>query len=197
MSCKYLCQVGALANASTSTDRCEFPVGARMIERFWGSGLLPLPLSPGPATSTVPGHCPPLLPLRDPVIESVEHGVYFGRTSERSRWRERGSDRRGQKETDERQRKRGAGRHSTDLSILTSQRATITVASVLIYASMLLLKNTFKTAGKWPKTYTGIIWYNGIQTQCWFVGLYESALFIHCCKQHLKGVIWSVRADKY
>lgn len=63
-------------------------VGAGMIERFWGSGLRPHPLYPGLATSAVPGHCPPL-PLRDPVIENAQHGVYFGCTSERSRWREK------------------------------------------------------------------------------------------------------------
>ena len=44
MSCKYLCQVGTLKYASTCSDRCEFPVGAAVIECIWGSGLLPLRL---------------------------------------------------------------------------------------------------------------------------------------------------------
>lgn len=63
------------------------PVEAGMIEGFGGYSVLLPPL--GPATSAVPGHCPPpRLPLRDPVIESTQRGVYFGPTSERSRWRE-------------------------------------------------------------------------------------------------------------
>lgn len=95
MSCKYLCQVGALECGSTCSDRCEFPIGAGMIERFGGSGLLPLPL-PRPGHQRCARALPPL-PLRDPVIESAEHGVYFGRTSERSRWRERERERRARK----------------------------------------------------------------------------------------------------
>lgn len=83
MSCKYLCQVGALEHASSQTDRCEFPPDTGMIERLGGSGLLPLPASPGLAGSAVPGQCPQL-PLRDPVIESAKHAVYFGHASERS-----------------------------------------------------------------------------------------------------------------
>lgn len=159
MSCKYLCQVGALEYASTCSDRCEFPVGAGMIERFWGSGLLPLPL-PRPGHQHCARALPPL-PLRDPVIESAEHGVYFGRTSERSRRREREreGERWGQRKTDKTQRKRGAGRQHQSQHLI-SQQATITVFSVLIYVVM-LLQIHIQTAGKWPKTFADIIWYNG------------------------------------
>lgn len=162
MSCKYLCQVGALEYASTCSDRCEFPVGAGMIEHFWGCGLLP----PGLATSTVPGHCPPL-PLRDPVIESAEHGVYFGRTSERSRWRE------GERETNKRQRKRGAGTNH-NISFLNRQQS---LSSLGLFMPPCCCKTHIRTAGKWPKTFTDIIWSNGIKHS---VGLWycESQLYL-------------------
>lgn len=116
MSCKYLCQVGALECASTCSDRCEFPVGAGMIERFGGSGLLPLPV-PRPGHQHCARALPPL-PLRDPVIEGAEHGVYFGRTSERSRWRERERDERRERQIKDRGREeRHQYQSQTDTSV--------------------------------------------------------------------------------
>lgn len=120
MSCKYLCQVGALECVGACSDRCESPAGAGMIEHFERLWLISSPAAPtspqGLTTSTVPGHCP-LLPLRDPVIESNEHCVYFGRATERSR-------RRGYKG-----RKRQI-KDSTKSRHVISQEATIVVVAI-------------------------------------------------------------------
>lgn len=158
MSCKYLCQVGALEYASTCSDRCEFPVGAGMIERFWGSGLLPLPL-PRPGHQHCARALPPL-PLRDPVIESAEHGVYFGRTSERSRWRERERDEGRERQIKDRGREEQADSTNFNISFLRQQ----SLSSLCLFMSWCCCKSTFKLAtGKWPKTFADMIWYNGIK----------------------------------
>lgn len=146
MSCKYLCQVGALKFASPRSDRCEFPAGACVIERFWGSGLLPRPL-PRPGHQRCARALPPL-PLRDPVIERSEHGIYFGH-------RLRGKQMKGDRHKD---RKRGGSRFSVSLFLFfLNQQAKITTFSVLIRALMWLRINV-QTAGVWPKTFTVLIW---------------------------------------
>lgn len=86
MSCKYSCQVATLELVSMCSDRCEFPAVAGMIERFGGSGLILLPL-PRHGHQHGARALPPF-PLRDPVIERTEHCVYFGSTSEGSKWRD-------------------------------------------------------------------------------------------------------------
>lgn len=146
MSCKYLCQVGALKFASPRSDRCEFPAGACVIERFWGSGLLPRPL-PRPGHQRCARALPPL-PLRDPVIERSEHGIYFGRTSEGSRWRE--TDTRTEKEV-------APDSVFRFFFFFLNQQAKITAFSVLIRALMWLQINVH-TAGVWPKTFIVLIW---------------------------------------
>lgn len=113
----------------------------------------------GLTTSTVPGHCPPL-PLRDPVIESNEHCVYFGRASERSRRREYEGRKRQIKD-------------STNLNISFLKRQQSLLLLLLFHASV-LLQNHIQTAGKWPKAFTCIIWDLLHQTQCWFVRASES-----------------------
>lgn len=90
MSCKYLRQVGALEYAGACSDRCESPVGTGMSACFWGCGPLPVPL-PRLSHQYCARALPPL-PLRDPVIESTEHNVYFGHTSETSKWRQNDRD---------------------------------------------------------------------------------------------------------
>lgn len=72
------------------------------------------------------------------------------------------------KKTDKRQRKRGADRQHQSQHLI-SQQATITVFSVVIYA-LQLLQIHIQTADKWLKTFTDMIWYNGIRHS---VGLWD------------------------
>ena len=125
-------------------------------------------------TSSRPGHqrrarALPPLPLRDPVIESAEHGVYFGCTSERSRWREGGRER----ERQIKDRGRGAGTNH-NISFLNRQQS---LSSLGLFMPPCCCKTHIQTAGKWPKTFTDIIWSNGIKHS---VGLWycESQLYL-------------------
>lgn len=145
MSCKYLCQVGALEYVSTCSDRCEFPVGAGMIERFWGSGLLPLAL-PWPGHQHCARALPPL-PLRDPVIESAKRGVYFGCTSERGRWREK--ERKADRHEGKRRQIKDRGREEHQSHFSTGDNHFF---SVLIYALMLLQIHSRQEAKKHLQT---------------------------------------------
>lgn len=167
MSCKYLCQVGALKYARTCSDRCEFPCwrcSDRTFRRQW-----PTSSPPGPATSTVPGHCP-LLPLRDPVIESVEHGVYFGCASETGRWKE-WREREGQRlGVRKRQIKRQEEeRREETVPISTSHFSTGTTSNVLIYAPVGVSRQNplSKQQASGQKTFADVILYN--------VGLWDCA----------------------
>lgn len=183
----------------TCSDRCEFPVGGGMIECFWGCGLLPLSL-PGLGHQRCARALPPLF-LWEILRLRAQDAVFTLAAAQRED-RERKTGDGGERERERKRQIKRQRKRSSQADVQDRSNIYVSFLNRRAMADFSLCKSSSperlnQTAGVWPRKFTPSIVTQLYQTHCGSVGFCESARFIHCWKQHLKEVIWGIRADKY